>query len=582
MKNRTPESHSLRIAASLFLFTLAAGCTVTEKGNKRYELGVAATAARLANSAAFRDTVGAYTFYEGLAPMRVRGYGLVVGLGKNGSSDCPKPIYDRIVQNMYKQNRYGSSGVVGVKDLTPEAMINDVDTAVVVVYGDIPPAAVEGSRFDVTVTALPGTQTKSLRGGRLFTADLEMYRVVSPDVSISGRILARAAGPVFINPFSDEQSATKANPLEGTILGGGTVLMDRRIRLVLTEPSYQRARRIQDRINSQFPGGEKVADAQSPSFIQLRVPPEFRDDTGHFLTLLRCLYLSRDPSFEAARARALADEIVRPDAPHAQIASCFEGLGRKALPALTELYSQARDFVSFHAAAAGLRLDDHIAGDVIVAHASNPKSPFRFQAIRALGEATDIGGTAVSLRRLLADEDPRVQVAAYEALIRRHDPTIDSHIIGGDNFILDVIPASPSRFVYVKRTEERRIALFGDDLRCTPPVLYRSPDGSLTLNARAGDEEFTAIRTVIARNLSSPSLPAPFELPKLVTLLGNEAGIAPSQKVLGLGLDYGAVVHAIYHLCQIRAVDAQFVLEQPNAAELFGPGRPQGRPESEL
>ncbi|MDO8631555.1 MAG: HEAT repeat domain-containing protein, partial [Phycisphaerales bacterium] len=287
-------------------------------------------------------------------------------------------------------------------------------------------------------------------------------------------------------------------------------------------------------------------------------------------------------SFEAARARALADEIVRPDAPHAQIASCFEGLGRKALPALTELYSQARDFVSFHAAAAGLRLDDHIAGDVIATHASDPKSPFRFQAIRALGEATDIGGTAVSLRKLLTDEDPRVQVAAYEALIRRHDPTIDSHIIGSDNFILDVIPASPSRFVYVKRTEERRIALFGDDLRCTPPVLYRSPDGSLTLNARSGDEEFTAIRTVIARDLSSPPLPAPFELPQLVTLLGNEAAIAPSGKVLGLGLDYGVVVHAVYDLCQIRAVDAQFVLEQPNAAELFGPRRPQGRPESEL
>lgn len=572
----------LSAAAPLLLVALSVGCTITEKGNKRYALGVAGQAGRLANSAAFRDTIGAYTYYEGLAPMRVRGYGLVVGLGKNGSSDCPKPIYDRLVQSMYKQHRFGSSGVVGVKDVTPEAMINDVDTAVVVVYGDIPPAAVEGSRFDVTVMALPGTQTKSVRGGRLFTADLEMYRVVAPDVSISGRILARAAGPVFINPFSDDQSATKANPLQGTILGGGTVLMDRRVRLVLTEPSYQRARQIQERINAQFPGGAKVADAQSPSFIQLHVPPTFQSDTGHFLTLLRSLYLSRDPSFEASRARALAEEIVQPDAPHAGIASCFEGLGRKALPSLTELYTHPKDYVSFHAAAAGLRLGDHIAGDVMAAQAADPKSPFRFQAIRGLGEATDIGATAVALRRLLADKDPRVQVSAYEALIRRHDPAIDSRLIGGDNFALDVITASPSNFVYVKRSGERHIAMFGDDLRCTPPALYRSPDGGLTLNARAGDEQFTAIRTVLAHDVSSPPLPVPFALPQLVTLLGSDPGVAPNGTVLGLGLDYGAIVHAIYRLCQTHAIDAQFVLEQPNAAELFGPGRPQGRPESEL
>lgn len=568
------------VCASVLVW--ATGCSITEKGKERYDLGVEAQGTNLSGSAAFRDTIGSVTTFEGMAAMRVRGYGLVVGLGKNGSTDCPKPIYDRLVQSMYKQHRFGASSRVGVPDITPEAMINDIDTAVVVIYGDIPPAATVGSRFDVNVMSLPGTQTKSLRGGRLFTADLEMYRVVGEDVSIAGRFLARADGPVFINPFSDDQSATKVSELEGTIVGGGEVVVDRKVRLVLTTPSYQRARQIQDRINSQFPGGEKVADAVSPSFVQIEVPAAYRNDTGRFLTLVRSLYLTRDPSFESDRARKLALEILNPDAPHAQIASCFEGLGRKALPSLQELYANPKEYVSFHAAAAGLRLGDHVAADVLMTHASNEQSQYRYQAIRALGEAVTMGGAAAPLRKLLVEGDPRVQIAAYEALIRRRDPSIHSMLVAGDNFTLDVVPDSPTRFVYAKRNNQRRVVLFGRNLTGSAPALYRSPDGSVTVSARPEDREFTVVRTVNARGVSSPPLSVPFDLAAFVKTLGTEAGVTAAGEVLGLGLDYGAIVHLLYHLCRENVVNATFQMEEPNVAEFLGPGTLQGRPESDL
>lgn len=570
------------VAVILSLIALSvSGCSVTEKAKERYALGVDPQSSELADSAAFRDTIGSVTTYEGLSAMRVRGYGLVVGLGKNGSTDCPKPIYDRLVQSMYKQHRFGASSRVGEPGITPETMIDDVDTAVVVIYGDIPPAATTGTRFDVNIMALPGTQTKSLRGGRLFTADLEMYRLVSPDVSIAGRNLAQAAGPVFINPFSDDRSATKVNELTGVILSGGVVTDDRRLRLVLTQASYQRARQIQDRINAQFPGARKVADAVSPSFVQLEVPPAFRQDTGRFLTLIRSLYLSRDPSFESERARLLAEEIQQNNAPYAQIASCFEGLGRKSLPALNELYTHSRETVSFHAAVAGMRLGDHAAGDVLAYYAANPKSEFRFPAIRALGEAGAIGGTAIPLRKLLLDDDPRVQIAAYEALVRRRDAAIHSMTVGGDNFTLDVVADSPTRFVYIKRNVERRIALFGRDLTGSAPALYRAPDGSIVLNARDGDADFTVMRTVVSRELSSPPMQVPFNVVKLVKILGSDAGVTTGGDVLGLGLDYGAVVHLLYTLCENKVVNAGFQMEEPNVLDLLGPGTPQGRPESD-
>ena len=556
------------------------GCIWPGEDNPKVDLGVKPQASALAKSAAYRDTIGAISYYEGLAPLPVRGYGLVVGLEGKGSSDCPKEIYNRLVRAMYKQQGSGG-GVVGVERKSPEELIEDPDTAVVLVRGRIPPAALAGTRFDVVVMALPGTQTKSLRGGRLYPTDLEIFRNISASASISGQVLARVAGPVFLNPFSDEESATRVTSREGVVLGGAVVTKDRDSRLVLTQPSYGWVRKIQNRINDHFPGPRRVANATSPSFVELRVPREFKGSEAHFLALVRGLYLSREPTFEATRARLLGEELVHPAAPHARIALCFEGLGQKALPVLIELYPHPKDYVSFHAAAAGLRLGDHLAGDVMASHASDALCEYRFQAIRALGESKGMAGGAMTLRRLLGDEDPRVQIAAYEALVKRGDTAIQSRPIGRDNFVFDQVSTPGKGFVYAKRSGERRIALFGRDLRCTPPILYRAPDGRITITAQEGDDRLTVLRQVISTGSVSPPIPAPFELADLIPLMGNYAGVDLEGEVIGLGLDYGAVVRTVHQLSSDGATNAQFILEQPNVAELFGPSPPAGRPESE-
>jgi hypothetical protein len=562
------------------VFTAVAGCT-TAVDNKRYDLGISPEDAPLANSAAYRDTIGSLGYFEGMAAMRVRGYGLVVGLGKNGSKECPRRIYDKLVQSIYKHQHVNSSPV-GAKEISPERLIEDLDTAVVIVTGEIPPAAVRGNRFDVLVTALPGTETKSLRGGRLYTTELEMYRDLPSGISVMGRELGKAAGPVFLNPFSDEQSATKANLLQGVIVNGGIVTQDRRVRFVLSQPSYRWARQVEARINAQFSGTPKTADAVSPSFISLNVPDEFSGDTEHFLELVRGLYLSHDPQFEAARARELAQEIIGPSAPHARIALCFEGLGRAASPVLSDLCENSKDYVSFHAAAAGLRLGDHVACDRMTLHAADQAGKFRFRAIEELGRAKGMAAAAVALRKLLDDSDPRIQVAAYEGLVAREDRTIESHRVAEDNFWLDLVPSASKPFVYVKRQGQRRIALFGDGIRCQPPVLYRAPDGSITINAGPEDPTLTVLRTVVTSGTTSPPMPAPFELDKLVGLLGADPALDARGAAKGFGLDYGAIARALYHLCETQAVNATFVLEQPNVTELFGAAEAEGRAESEL
>lgn len=580
MNNRDRARSYQRLSWGVLLVVLS-GCIWLREDPSKLDLGVDPVMGALANSAAYRDTVGSLTYYEGLRPMRVRGYGLVVGLGKNGSKNCPRRIYRRLVESIYKQHRF-SSNAVGVKNITPERLVNDLDTAVVVVEGDIPPAWLAGDKFEVVVTAVPGTETKSLRGGRLYTADLHVFRSISDTVAITGKVLARAAGPLFVNPFSHANAATASNPLQAMVLGGGRVIVDRRVRLVLLEPSYQRAQQMQDRINAHFPAAARVADAVSPSFIKLAIPEEYRGDTAHFLALVRALFLSHDPRFEAVRAQMLGKEMLSPDAPHALIAQAFEGLGRVSLPMLDDLYQHANDDVSFHAAAAGLRLGDHVAGDIMAAHARDKNCRHRFRATRALSEALGMAGAGQTLRQLLYDDDPRIQIAAYEALLKRQDSIIRSTTVGGDNFTLDLVPVEGPSFIYAKRTGQRRIALFGDQLHCNTPVFYRALDGSVTITAYEGDENLTVLRTALASGANSGPISAPREVAALIRLLGEDADVTPDGEVLGVGVDYAGIVNALHQLCGDRSIDARFVLEQPGVGELFGPPQPSGRPESEL
>ena len=569
------------LGAAAATAALLVGCLWEQENKRRLNLGVDPAAAKWADSAAYRDTIGAYTYPDGLRPLRVRGIGLVVGLGRNGSRHCPRKVRDELVERLHKQYRFVSD-VVGVAAVSPETLISDIDTAVVVVDGGIPPGAVPGVTFEVQVRALPGTQTKSLRGGRLFSTELMTFQRNQAGAVLTGTVLAKAAGPLFLNPFADEEAATKVNVLEGVVLGGGRALKERMLRLVLLEPSHGRARRIQDRINNRFPDARKIADAISPSFVEIRVPDEFEDDAAHALALIRSLYLSSDPMFEAARARLLAREIPRPGAPHAMISLCLEGLGRSALPVLADLYAHRQDYVSFHASVAGVRLGEHLAAEAVARHAGNPGSTYRFQAIEALARARGMAAAAHALRDLLEDPDPRVRVAAYQALLKRGDPSVETTPIGGDNFLLDVVASGQEPIVFVRRTGSRRVALIGSDLRCRPPLHYVSLDGGLTVNAYAEDKTLTLVRVALGSGSRSDPIAAPVDLLALIRLLGSDVRLDRDGRVVGLGVDHGAIVRLLQTFARDGSIDARFVLEQPNAAELFGPARPQGRPESDL
>ena len=109
-----------------------------------------------------------------------------------------------------------------------------------------------------------------------------------------GKIVATGEGPVFINPFAQrEDSATPVDLRAGRVIGGGLNGEDRRVRLVLSTPSYARAIRIQNKINDRFGLGAEIAKAESPSYVALNIPPRFAGQEVEFLAVVRHLYRRR-------------------------------------------------------------------------------------------------------------------------------------------------------------------------------------------------------------------------------------------------------------------------------------------------
>ncbi|MCP4591226.1 MAG: hypothetical protein GY842_10800 [bacterium] len=556
-------------------------CLACDHGKKHGEM-VPGVEDPLVNSKAFRDTVSQVAWVEGLRKMRVRGYGLVVGLGTRGSSECPRTVRGRMLQEMYKMAVFTRAGREALS-VTPEQIIDDRDTAVVVVEGEIPAAASPGDCFDLHVRALAGTQTTSLEGGRLYSCNLRVHRDTTAG-SIAGQVLATGSGPVFVNPWAKSATAaTRVDPRIGSVLGGGVVVEARRLRLVLEHPSYRRAVQVANCINNRFTARDKVADGRTPAHVKLRVPAVYADNPKHFLDVARHLYLpSTSPGFIDRRASELAEELLDPAAPHLDIALAFEGIGRSTEGLLRNLYADSRAHVSFYSGLAGVRLGDSMAVEPLAAHARNPRSDYRMAAVRALADAVDVYRASATLRAMLDDPDPRIRVMAYDGLRERGDPCVVSTVIGGDNFFLDRVQSGGRNLIYVRRSGERRIAVFGERVACVPPLFFVDDEGMLTMSANAGDEKVDLLRRTQFSERTSPPIPAPLRVAELIPWLGDEPVMDGEEVVRGLNVPYSLVVKAVADLCRADAINADFLLEQTTIPELFGPMPKSGRGESDL
>ncbi len=113
-----------------------------------------------------KDTVGEVARFAGREALVVQGFGFVTGLDGTGTTVMPPGIRRQILEVMHRNK---------VPDA--EQILASRDTAVVSVFGQAPPGARAGERFDLGVRVVPGTETTSLEGGFVLACELRRVQM---------------------------------------------------------------------------------------------------------------------------------------------------------------------------------------------------------------------------------------------------------------------------------------------------------------------------------------------------------------------------------------------------------------------
>src|SRR5689334_2760200 len=197
---------------------------------------------------------------EGVRQNQLIGYGLVVGLNGSGDTLNNIPFTKQSLQAMLERMGVNIRG----------ANIRTGNVAAVMVTGDLPAFSTQGTRMDVTVSALG--DAKNLQGGTL---------LVTPLLGADGNVYAVAQGSLAIGGFAAEGEASKivrGVPTVGRISNGAIIereidfALNRlpNVRLALRNADFTTAKRIAAAVNDYL--GVKAAEPIDPSTVQLSIP----------------------------------------------------------------------------------------------------------------------------------------------------------------------------------------------------------------------------------------------------------------------------------------------------------------------
>ena len=579
---------------------------------------------------ALEGTIGQYAYFADAMPMPVEGWAIVAGLPGTGSGEMSPEVRKYLTEQLYSNN--AGSYSKGTEEFNPERILASNQVAAVEVHGIIPPLARRGDTFDLTVKALPDTQTTSLRDGLLWTAPLKL---IGLRTDIDTRATAVGRGPIYIPKMENVDTGATTQPVaevkalrQGRVLGGGVVSDSRDVRLQLRSPSMRFAAAIQRAINSRFPGRDKCADAMSDTVINLTIPPQYLNSPHQFIDLVLHMYLAQDvPGFTEGQAAKLVKALEDPKAPHQELSRALEGLGRSILPDYIEpLYSSPNPTARFWGARAGAALKD-VGGLVVLEEtAKDMSSPLRIDAVQGIIDSSHDGDTVratLALSELLQSPNTTDRIIGYGALVAIRSREVHTYTIS-KKFLLDIVPCDGPPLIYATQADTPRIALIGNGFTLPPSALFVSADNLLTVSVLDGpaaqsgggnpDSNVVTASSVGADAPAANATPSKGPNRNAVTLfwrspmgdktvnLKTSANLAdviarvawtPDPLAMDfdphaeyIGASYERVTEMLAGMCADQSLNAKFVLEKAPAMTISSAdamaGRPEGSTEPQL
>jgi flagellar P-ring protein precursor FlgI len=219
---------------------------------------------------------------EGVRQNQLIGYGLVVGLNGTGDTLNNIPFTKQSLQAMLERMGVNIRG----------ATIRTGNVAAVMVTSNLPPFGTQGTRIDVTVSALG--DAKSLQGGTL---------LVTPLLGADGNVYAVAQGSLAVGGFAVEGEASKivrGVPTVGRISNGAIIEREiefalnklNQVRLALRNADFTTAKRIAAAVNDYI--GAPIAETLDPSTVQISLPQKSTNNVVALLTEIEQLQVDPD------------------------------------------------------------------------------------------------------------------------------------------------------------------------------------------------------------------------------------------------------------------------------------------------
>lgn len=229
--------------------------------------------------------------FEGVRDNMLVGYGLVVGLNGTGDGLADGHFTKQSLLSMLER--------LGVK--STEDGLDSKNVAAVMVTASLKPFSRQGSRVDVTVSALGDAD--SLLGGTL---------LVTPLIGADGEVYAVAQGQLAVGGFTAAGAAetiTKGVPTSGRIASGAIIERELNfemaqmedVKLSLRNPDFTTARRISQAINAFL--GSSSSRPTDPGTVQLDIPDSYGGNVVNLLTDIEQLRVDPDQM-----ARVVIDE----------------------------------------------------------------------------------------------------------------------------------------------------------------------------------------------------------------------------------------------------------------------------------
>ncbi len=394
--------------------------------------------------------------------VEVRGVGLVQNLPGTGADDVNSPQRQMMYDEMIKR---------GVRDV--RGRLADPQSAVVEIYGILPPGIQEGDVFDVEVMVPDPSEVKSLRGGWLMKASLQEMMGIGGMIR-EGSPLAYVEGPIMVDPLASDKN-NPGNLKKGVILGGARAKESRN--LILTMKSGNESAFLTDRlakeINHRFytASGQKkgVATAKTDVLITLDVHPSYKHDVPRYIKIIQTIACYENQVQQLERIERLKTELTVP-AKAQKAAFQLEAIGKPGIEALRGALRSQNPEIRFHAGTSLAYLGDSTAAKIL-ADLAREEPAFRVYALNALSVLKSDIEAETCLQDLLNVSSAETRYGAFRALYLRnpYDRTIRGENLG-NQFSYHGIASQGPPMVHLSNSKRPEIVLFGLDARLVAPL----------------------------------------------------------------------------------------------------------------